>query len=248
MKAVDDALLNRVERNEKIRALKAHEDAAADLRSDLGLLTREKYVTIDPIDAAAVNAADGVTRMRTDQIDRLYNAGKLSPDQRAAALKIRTVWEAMSRGLFPGGAFGGIVGTKSRGSFRHPLERMSGKEFFIWAKEYKPWANGKSAKTALRRETRIDGRKDEFRKTFVQVCYHVVVDNYGPAQLERMWPISRGNGVIVLALQRGLSNWKHLEYDPEENLEDLRAEILSEARARIESVHPRTRPLDRHAV
>src|SRR4051812_11025777 len=89
---------NRIERAELQRALNIHEKAAANIRSKLGLQLTEKFETVMPSEVKA----DGITRMRTDQIDRLYERGTLSMDQRAAALKIRTVWEAMSRGLYPG--------------------------------------------------------------------------------------------------------------------------------------------------
>ncbi len=228
MKAIDDDTINRVERNEQMRALAAHERKAAELRSALGLLQREKYESVAPISLPA----DGITRMRTDQIDRLYDSGKINVDQRAAALKIRTVWEAMSRGLYPGPT-GGIVGTKSRGRFRHPLERMSNRDFFIWIKEYKPWANGPASKTAIR-----CGRGDHFQRSYLQVCYAVVVDNYGPHQLEQEWPVNRGKGVITRALQAGLGAWRHVEYDGNADLEDLREEIIATSVAKVESARP----------
>lgn len=227
MKAVDEALVNRVERSELLRALKAHEYAASGLRSKLGLVSREKFVDVPPDEIKA----DGLTRMRTDQIDRLFEAGRINHDQRSAALKFRTIWEAMGRGLYPGPT-GGIVGTKSKGTFRHPLERMSPREFYIWVREYKPWANGPGAKTA------IDRPSHSFKKSYLAVAYAVIVDNFGPHQLEQIWPISRGNGVVVQALQIGLGKWNHVEYDGAVDLEDVREHMLAAARTKIEETRP----------
>lgn len=227
MKAVTDDLVNRVERNELVRALHLHEKKAAELRSKLGFVVRET-VNIDP----AIEPVDPISRMRTDQIDRLYEKGKINADQRAAALKIRTVWEAMGRGLFPSGSFGSGGGTKSRGTFRHPLERMTNREFFIWIKEYRPWATGAAAKVA------INHSQTGFRISFMQICYHVAVDGFGPTQLERQWPVTRGKGVVTDLLRRGLSTWEHIEYYADAGLEDARQEILKTARSRIEEVHP----------
>lgn len=231
MNAVDGALANKVDRNALVRALNLHEKAAQDIRSRLGFVVRETYQNVDPADAAV----DGLTRMRTDQLDRLYEAGKINMEQRAAAQKIRIVWESMGRGLFPGAsAVGGMVGTKSRGSFRHPLERMSEREFFIWIKEYVPWANGQAAKTAVHHSD------TGFKISFARVCYHVVVDNLGPSQLERAWPVAKGHGAVVSLLRQGLSSWKHLEFDDEAGeLEEHRQALLAQARARLTAVHPR---------
>lgn len=226
MKAVTDDVLNRVERNELVRALTLHEKKAAELRSRLGFVQRESYVNVEPTEPP-----EQISRMRTDQIDRLYEKGKINADQRAAALKIRTVWEAMARGLFPG-ASGTMVGTKSRGTFRHPLERMTNREFFIWIKEYRPWATGDAAKVA------INHSETGFQISYMRVCYHVVVDGYGPSQLERLWPVAKGKGVVTDLLRRGLASWKHIEYDAEIDVEKLRQEILDAARARIEQTLP----------
>lgn len=230
MKAVDDAMVSRIERNEKMRALTAHERKSAELRSELGLLLREKYVSIDIKDSREPE----VVRMRTDQIDRLFDAGKISQDQRAAALKFRVVWEAMGRGLFPSASgVGDGGGTKAKGSFRHPLERMNQREFFIWIHEYRPWANGYAAKTA------IANPRERFQKSYLQLSYAVIIDNYGPNQLEQIWPVPQGKGVLTSALREGLSRWEHKDYEPTSDLEDIRRAMVSEARARIDEVHPR---------
>lgn len=229
MKALTDEIINRVERSELIRALASHERKAAELRSQLGLVTREAYKSVD----VATDPVEKIKRMRTDQIDRLYEAGKINIDHRAAALKIRTVWEAMARGLFPGAASGNMVGTKSRGTFRHPLERMSNREFFIWVMEYKPWATGPAAKTA------IHHAPSHFKISYLQVCYNVIVDGYGPSQLERQWPVTKGKGVIVSLLRRGLGFWKHIEYDGSNDLEELRREISEAMLKRVDGLQPK---------
>lgn len=233
MKQVSLADCDRIERADLQRALSLHEKAAAELRSKLGLVLRETQ-TLAPHSIPQ----DGISRLRTDQIDRLYDRSVISVDERAAALKIRTIFEAMGRGLFPGAA-DRMVGTKSRGSFRHPLERMSNREFFIWSQEYKPWANGPAAKMSIDREAAdSEGVSFNFRKSYLQVCYAVIVDNLGPSQLEDVWPIPRGKGVVARALKVGLSKWRHVEYDAAVDLEDLREDIIAAARAKIEAARP----------
>ena len=227
MKTLADDDVKRIDRNEWIRALAAHERKAAELRSKLGLVTRETYKTVDPVK----EPSEEIKRMRTDQIDRLYESGKINMEHRAAALKIRTVWEAMARGLFPG-ASGNMVGTKSRGTFRHPLERMSNREFFIWVMEYKPWATGPAAKVA------INYAPSHFKISYLQICYNMIVDNYGPSQLERQWPVPKGHGAVVSLLRQGLGMWKHIEYDSTNDLEELRREITEAMLKRVDGDQP----------
>lgn len=224
MKAVDAALVNRVERNEMLRALHAHEAAAAALRSDLGFVQREVFENITPDHLPP----DGVTRMRTDQIDRLFESGKINGDQRAAALKFRTIWEAISRGLFASSSSGG-GGTRGSGTYRHPLERMSETELAIWFLEYKPWANGPAAKTAISR--------GGFKISFLQLCYNVIIDNFGPSQLEAKWPISRGNSVVVKALRHALGSWQHVECEDYDSLLAMRSQIMKDDRNKIKLAH-----------
>lgn len=247
MKAVDADTIKNVERNHWARGLRAAEAAAAEFRSKLGLVTREKFQTVEPSEIIP----DGVTRMRSDQITRLYEAGKINEDARSAALKMRKVWEAMARGLYQGvGQIGGSGGGKSRGSYRHPLERMTSYEFFIWAMEYKPWANGPAARLAFHTPVEISKRAGSpsargtvtsvFKRSYLHVCYAVVVDNIGPHQLERQWPIVQKKGAIVDALREGLGHWKHQEWrDIEEpELMETRRRMVAEAKARVDGLLP----------
>jgi len=249
MKAVTDDLVNRVERNSMVRALKVHETAVAQLRSKLGLVVREKFEAIEPISIET----DGITRMRTDQIDKLHEAGKINEDARAAAFKMRRVWEAMARGLYKGvSTIGNSGGGGGRGSFRHPLERMSDQDFFIWAMEYKPWASGPAAAMAFNKpiivktmnaseQKSCNGNNvtSRFQKSYLAVCYAVVIDNYGPHQLERLWPISRGNGAIVNALRLGLGMWQHKDFHDSDDLTKTRHAMLAEAKARLAAELPK---------
>ena len=226
--AVADLDVVKIDRAGRLRTLKSLENQAAKLRSELGLVQREAYATVAPEEIKP----DGVSRLRTDQIDRLHETGKINQDQRAAALKFRTVWEAMSRGLYPGG-HSEIVGTKSRGSYRHPLERMTEKELAIWFLEYRPWANGPAAKTAI--------DKGGFKKSYLQICYAIIIDNYGPAQIERMWPISRGNNVIVPLFRTALNFWKHVDVYDAVELMKSRDEMMTEAASRLVDLRPTRR-------
>lgn len=235
MKRMDDDATTRVNRAEMLRALNAHERKAAELREKLGLFTREVYHTVDRKEASE----QSIVRMRTDQVDRLYEAERLNAAQRGAALKFRQIWEAFSRGLFPGaGSIGGMVGTKSRGRYRHPLERMTNRELFIWVKEYKPWATGIGAKTAFQTEY---PDHPPFIRSYLQVTYAVVVDNYGPSQLEKEWPIPKGKGLITGALAYALDHWNHIDYNEDEDIESVRRQIIEISRERVEETMPRKR-------
>lgn len=226
MKQIDDAVSDRIERGELHRALSLHEKKAAELRGRLGLLLRP-HQNVEP----AKVEPDGLTRMRTDQIDRLYEAGRIDANRRAAALKYRTVYEAMSRGLFRAGGGFEITGTKSRGKFRHPLERMNETELFIWFKEYKPWADAHAAKIAL--------QQGAWRISFQQICYSVIVDGFGPSQLEKTMPIPRGKGLVTQALAEVLGRWTHLDYTPDTDLQEMRTAVVAASHERIEEARPK---------
>lgn len=230
MRPVDDQTMNRIERASNLRTLQIYEKKAAELRSSLGLLTRENYVSVNGADVPI----DGISRLRTDQLDRLRDRGALSQDAAAAALKFRTIFEAISRGMFSSPQ-GGMVGTQSRGRYRHPLERMTTREFCIWINEYKPWATKVGAQTAFTIE---HPSGNHFSRTYLQVAYAVIIDNYGPSQLEREWPIPKAKGIITTALSEGLSKWEHRDYDETQTFDHVRATLIAESRERVEKNRP----------
>lgn len=236
MQAVSEEMLVRIERASMRRALDAHEKKAAELRSALGLVLRETFKTVEVKEVEP----DGITRMRTDQIDRLRGAGKIDDHMWEAAVKFRRVFEAMSRGMFPGASSGEGSGTKARGTFRHPLDRMTERELFIYFKEYKPWAESVGCKTAIdARVTMDDGfRFDVFKKSFGQICYNVIVDNFGPSQLENQWPIPRGKSLVTKAVREALHAWKHLEFEPGSDVLDVREKMIAVARTQLAETMP----------
>lgn len=244
--AVDDQMMSRIDRAEKMRTLNTLEKATAELRGQLGMVTREKYESVPFEDVHS----DGLTRMRTDQITKLYAQEKLDGHQYEAATKFRRVMEAIARGLYPGASpLGGMVGTSSRGTYRHPLERMNDQEFFVWFREYLPWAKGFAAKTAIKVNLIADDSESRFSpavttsqtflKSYLQVCRVVIIDNLGPSQLEQKWPISRGKGVVVKALQEGLRQWKHVEYYEMKELPEIRRDMIASAKKSLDEVSPR---------
>lgn len=227
MKHISDEIARRVDRADLLRQLNNHEKRASELRSELGLVLREKFETVS-LDQIPV---DGITRMRTDQVTKLHDQRKLSTEQYDAAVKFRRVWEAMSRGLFPGAAsLDGMANTSGRGRFRHPLERMTNRDLWIWFKEYKPFATGPAARNVI--DIKVGGRS-RFRCTGLQICYSVIIDNYGPSQLEAKWPVAKGKSIVMRALRGVLSQWVHLEYDPDEDLERERDKIIAVAKAGV---------------
>lgn len=222
MRAVDDDMMARVEKAELMRQLTKHEKEAAEIRSRLGLVQREKLETVD---IRTASQREGITRMRTDHIAKMVDQGKLTDSEAQAAAKFRSIWEALSRGLFPGGA-DRLVGTQSRGTYRHPLEKMDDEEFFVWFYEYLPWSKVMGAKPAI--------SKDNFSLSYLKICYAIIVDGYGPAQCEKMWPVAKGKGVVMTLFKRALRAWQHLDYAPEAQLEGIRRQIIDDAKRRTE--------------
>lgn len=222
MRPVDEATIARVEKAQLLRQLEEHERAAAKIRSKLNLVQREKLETVDQ--ATAIKR-DNVVRMRSDQLTKLCDQGKLTDAEAQAAYKFRRIFEALSRGLFPGGA-DRLVGTQSRGRYRHPLEKMTEEEFFVWFYEYLPWSKVMGVKPAI--------NKDNFNLSYLKVCYAIIIDGYGPSQCERMWPVSKGNGAVMKLFKAALRSWKHLDYAPDSELEGIRRQMIDEAKRRTE--------------
>lgn len=224
MRPVTEEMIARIEKADLSRQLSYFEKKAAEVRSQLGYVQRE---TMETVTQAEAIKRDNVVRMRTDQLSKLCQQDKLSGGEQEAAYKFRRIFEAMSRGLYPGAA-DRLVGTQSRSTYRHPLERMTEEEFFVWFYEYRPWAAASGAKTAI--------NKDNFKLSYLKICYAVIIDNYGPAQLERMWPVSRGNGVVMALFKKALRSWKHRQYCTDAQLEGIRRQMIDEAKGKIQKL------------
>ena len=132
-------------------------------------------------------------KLKADVVLRLYQQGRLNCAQLKAAEEIRDIWEAIGRGLFPfRGTDDPMLRSANRGSFRHPVDRMSGHEERAWRENYCPWKEVMAAPAFAGRPVTIHA-----------LVHEVVVGNRGPRQLEDELGVRHGTvfGVLSEALQ-----------------------------------------------
>ena len=113
-----------------------------------------------------------VAKLRPDIIEQLYRSGRIDGLHRQAAHEIRTVWEAMGRGLFP---FPTEVSLGSPCEIT-PFDRMTEDELAMWQRHYLPWAK--------RMSFAIVG--SPVRVTTLQLVLDVALDDY-PTQVVAGW-------------------------------------------------------------
>lgn len=197
---------------QKKKQLHKHLKRAAEIAGDLGLVFRDgKYVDRGDIPDPEVK------RMRTDQIERLYARNQISDDQRNAAVEIRKTFEAITRGMFPGKMSVERGGGSNK--VRHPLERLSKSEWATWRYNYRPFFEGASKIAAF--EIKENGQI-VFRKTIWDVVSAVIIEGYGPSQLEKLWRLPRGNGRVTAELRRALNLYHQCRQPaPEQEIENL---------------------------
>lgn len=183
---LDDAEIRRVERNVLLRQLKTLEQASQGIRNQLEMNA-----------GGRVGPADNMTRMRTDQIEKIHEQHKITDEHYSAALMIRRTWEALGRGLTPSASpIAGMVTTRGSAKYQQPFERMSEHDKYICSNFYMPWAKH-AAKIFVFPSART-------RISILGVVTAVVVDNFGPYQLEIKWELPRGKANVMKELRRGL--------------------------------------------
>jgi hypothetical protein len=152
-----------------------------------------------------------VAKLRTDTVQRLHRQGRLTIEQLQAAEEIRRVWQAVGRGLFPTAARLEGVRRAAAGQPRDPIDRMSDGEERAFRRRYRPWARemerapvARSA-TAGRMTAGVAAGGGAGRGlSCLQLVYDMVIDNYGPRQVEQMHRLRHGLAMqgLRLALQR----------------------------------------------
>ncbi len=122
-------------------------------------------------------------KLRRDVVAGLAAAGRLSPEQHRAAEEIRTVWEAVGRGMFPTASRLKSFGRRNRGA-RPPrdfIDRMGSSEYLAWRGRYVPWSRGES----------VELLAGAVGTTRLQLTIDVVVDNLGLRQAESRYGIRK---------------------------------------------------------
>lgn len=132
-------------------------------------------------------------RLRHDVVARLLSRGHLLPPHAEAAGEIRTVHEAVGRGMFPTAQPPSAVGRRPRGAMATDfLDRMTEHERFLWQRRYLPW----SRRLALEVAAGLKATR------WLQLVIDIVVDNATPREVETRYRLRHGRGLDYL--RRGL--------------------------------------------
>lgn len=132
-------------------------------------------------------------RLRHDVVARLLATGRLLPPHAEAAAEIRTVHEAVGRGMFPTAFVPAAAGRRSQGALATDfLDRMSEHERFLWQRRYLPWTRT----LALELAAGLKGTR------WLQLVIDIVVDNATPREIEGRYRLRHGRGLAFL--RRGL--------------------------------------------
>ncbi len=139
-----------------------------------------------------------VARLKGDNIRRLYTAGRLKDHHAQAASQIRTVFEAVGRGMFPALRPDIWSGQPpKRRSGRDFLDRMNAEERNLWQRYYLPWSRELIGETAA-------GPSGARR---LQLVIDVVVENLNLSEVELKYGLKRGRAFDCLV--SGLEKYAH---------------------------------------
>lgn len=123
-----------------------------------------------------------LAKCRADVVLKLNRSGRLWNEHLAAALQIRSTWEAFGRGLYPTAVALDAPGKQpKRAQFRTPLDRMSRREWETWRQNYVPWSKGEGQV--------IIGRG---RATRLRLTLDIVADNIGLRVAEQAYGMRHG--------------------------------------------------------
>jgi len=135
-------------------------------------------------------------KLRQDVVRRLLERGRLQPHHVKAAEEIRTVHEAVGRGMFPTAQSMTWTGHQpDRGRGRDFLDRMTDAERHAWQHRYLPWTQEMATEIAAG----IPGTR------WLQLVVDVVVDNATLREVERRYRLRLGAGLAYL--ERGLDRY-----------------------------------------
>ncbi|MEE8332749.1 MAG: hypothetical protein V3R85_02790 [Alphaproteobacteria bacterium] len=134
-----------------------------------------------------------MARLRHDVVARLLATGRLLPSDADAVEEIRTVHEAVGRGMFPTAQPVSTTGRRPRGALATDfLDRMSEHERFMWQRHYLPWTRALELEIAAG----LKGTR------WLQLVIDIVVDNATPREVEARYRLRHGRGIEYL--RRGL--------------------------------------------
>jgi len=137
-------------------------------------------------------------RLRHDVIARLLATGRLAPHHAGAADEIRTVHEAVGRGMFPTALRAHAAGRRPRtGVAVDFLDRMTARERFLWQRRYLPWTRVMALEVAAG----LKGTR------WLQLVVDIVVDNAAPREVEARYRLRHGTALGYL--RRGLERYRH---------------------------------------
>jgi hypothetical protein len=136
-----------------------------------------------------------LAKLRADAVLKLYESGRLNREQVQAAEDIREVWASFSRAMYPARVFDGTQDCKVVGRVvSSPLDRMTAREYRVWRTIYRPWADDQA------RRSHGSGQV-----TRLSIVTKLVVENWGPRQLEARHRLR--HGTVVPILQEALSRY-----------------------------------------
>lgn len=141
-------------------------------------------------DLVAEPTPETLARLRHDVVGRLVERGRLHRIHAEAAEEIRTVAEAVGRGMFPRAYPTDWTGRPLDGRVpRDFFDRMSARERQLWQRHYLPWT----------RELHRDGDDQLPGPRWIQLVLDVVVENKGLRRAERSCGLRHGAALDYLA-------------------------------------------------
>ncbi|NKB19730.1 MAG: hypothetical protein GKS01_04210 [Alphaproteobacteria bacterium] len=135
-------------------------------------------------------------KLRQDTIVSLLAVGDISSDHVRAAEEIRTVFETVSRGMFPASSWRSETNQGSNKRQRMDfIDRMSDREAVLWQRCYLPWTRQLSCEVA----SGIPGTR------WLQMVIDVVVENESLEVIEQKYRL--GGGMALGFLVSGLDKY-----------------------------------------
>jgi hypothetical protein len=150
---------------------------------------------LTPDEPAVAATAETLAKLRHDVVARLVARGGLQRVHGDAAEEIRTVNEAVGRGMCPTAQPVAWIGRPS--GFRGPrdfLDRMTGEERRLWQFRYLPWRS-ELIRTG---DAALPGAR------WLRLVLDIVVDNSGLRQAEHRQGLRHGTalGYLAVGLER----------------------------------------------
>lgn len=150
---------------------------------------------IERHEATVPPTPETLSNLRHDVVGRLVERGRLHRVHAEAAEEIRTVAEAVGRGMYPRALPADWTGRPLDGRFpRDFLDRMTARERRLWQHRYLPWT----------RELSRDGDSELPGARWLQLVLDIVIENCGLRRAERRNGLRHGAalGYLAVGLER----------------------------------------------